>query len=128
MGSEFTFVQLEASVLWTGRREGRGFVLLCTPSHITQKHNQGVLETPSSFLGNSIKPTASPSAPLAAPASKGSWQIWVSCSTSLGMLTFQKQSSCIEETVGTIKHINVGDKYVQGPLCCCCPSIPCLSP
>lgn len=88
VGSEFTvfikiiFVQLEASVMWTGRRERRLLVLLCTPSNLTQKHDQGVLQTHSSLPGNSINPTAPPPFLLSrAAAGKGSWQIHVSCST-----------------------------------------------
>lgn len=116
VGSEYTvfikiiFVQLEASVMWTERRERRLFVLLCTLSNLTQKHDQGVLQTRSSLPGNSINPTAPP--PF-------SWAVWLQQERGAGRYGFLVvlNRACSrfkgEEPAGAIRHIKVGAKYLQ---------------
>lgn len=115
VGSEFTvfikiiFVQLEASVMWTGRRKRRLFVLLCTPSNLTQKHDQGVLQTHSSLPGNSINPTAPPpfsSAGLQQERGAGRYGFLVVLNRACSRFKD-------EETAGAIRHIKVGAKYLQ---------------
>lgn len=116
VGSEFTVfikiisVQLEASVVWTGRRERRLFVLLCTPSNLTQKHDQGVLQTHSSLPGNSINPSAPP------PFSSAAWLQQERGAGRYGFLVVLNRACSHfkdKETAGAIRHIKVGAKYLQ---------------
>lgn len=104
------FVQLEASVMWTGRRERRLFVLLCTPSNLTQKHNQGGFQTHSSLPGNSVNPTAPP------PFSSAAWLQQERGAGRYGFLVILNRACSrfkAEETAGAIRHIKVGAKYLQ---------------
>lgn len=90
------------------REEGEKIVLLCSPFNLTQRHDQGVLQTHST--GNSINPTA----PL--PFSSAAWLQQERGAGRYGFLVVLNRACSHfkdEETAGAIRHINVGAKYLQ---------------
>lgn len=97
--------------LWCGqRRERRLFVLLCTLSNLTQKQDQGVLQTRSSLPGNSINPTAPP------PFSSAVWLQQERGAGRYGFLVVLNRACSRfkgEEPAGAIRHRKVGAKYLQ---------------